>query len=400
MTKAADFLVVGGGIVGLSIAISVKREWPDSSVVVVEKESNSICHASGRNSGVLHAGFYYSPDSLKARLTRDGNRLLREFCIEEGVPVRNCGKVVVAKTEADLTGLDELYRRGKANGVELYRVSSSELREIEPMALTKELALWSPNTGVADPARVTTALADRAIREGVTLKYGVSVNGTTCNSADLGTEFVSYGHLINCAGLYADRLARPLGFCDEYVVLPFTGLYRYAPRLKNQLRTHVYPVPDSRNPFLGVHATVTVDGDVKIGPTAIPALSREAYRALRDIKAVELAQILSIYPRFLTSPHHKVLNLIRTEFPKYSARVLVREAKRLVPSLQLSDFSVKGRPGIRAQLFDVRNRRLEMDFIVRGDERSTHVLNAVSPAWTSALSFASYVVADMKRRSI
>lgn len=398
MTECCDFLIVGGGIVGLSIACAIRRQWPDHSVVVIEKEANSVRHASGRNSGVLHAGFYYSPESLKAKLTRDGNRLLRDFCVEEGVPVRSCGKVVVTTSAAQTQGLDELLRRGLANGVELHKVSPSELKQIEPMARTVDFALWSPNTGVANPEIVTAAIAKRAVQQGVVLKYGRALQGTVGKKANLGGEFIDYGHLVNCAGLYADRIARPLGFCDDYVVLPFTGIYRYAPKLKNQLRTHVYPVPDPRNPFLGVHATVTVDGDVKIGPTAIPSLSREAYRAIRDINGPELAQILKVFPRFLGSRHHNVLNLIRTEVPKYSTRVLVREARRLIPSLVTSDFSVKGRPGIRAQLFNVSERRLEMDFVVRGDEDSTHILNAVSPAWTSALSFADYVVEDMKGR--
>jgi L-2-hydroxyglutarate oxidase LhgO len=151
---------------------------------------------------------------------------------------------------------------------------------------------------------------------------------------------------------------------------------------------------------LGVHATVTVDGDVKIGPTAIPAFSREAYRAIRDLNLGELLEIARTYPAFFRSPHHSVSRLIASEVPKYSRSWLVHEARKLVPSLRRRDFSVKGRPGIRAQLFDLRNRRLEMDFVVRGDEQSTHVLNAVSPAWTSSIPFAQYVVAGMAERGV
>jgi (S)-2-hydroxyglutarate dehydrogenase len=168
--------------------------------------------------------------------------------------------------------------------------------------------------------------------------------------------------------------------------------------LKGTLQRHVYPVPDPLNPFLGVHATVTVDGSVKIGPTAIPAFSREAYRALRDLNFEDALEIAKVYPKFFSSEHHKVGRLIASEVPKYSRSWLVHEAQRLVPSLRRSDFTVKGSPGIRAQLFDLKNKKLEMDFIVRGDSASTHVLNAVSPAWTSSLPFAKHVVADINKR--
>ena len=398
MTSNPDFVVAGGGIVGLSIAREVRRRWTDATVVVLEKEEDSVRHGSGRNSGVLHAGFYYSPDSLKAKLTRDGNQLLKEFCIERDLPIRECGKVVVTTNERQLGALDELYRRGMANGVALELIDEHELASLEPMARTHQFALWSPNTAVADPSVVTQAMAGAALAEGVVIRYGQSVLSTVGRSVTTSNETITAGHIINAAGLYADKVAEKSGFADDFVMLPFIGLYAYAPALKGQLTRHVYPVPDPRNPFLGVHATVTVDGSVKIGPTAIPALSREAYRALRDIEIRELTEIFRTFPKFLLSPHHNVGSLLRTELPKYSRSWLVHEARKLVPDLRRRYFTVKGRPGIRAQLFDLRNRRLEMDFVVRGDQHSTHVLNAVSPAWTGSLAFAKYVVDDINDR--
>lgn len=398
MNSSSDFVVIGGGIVGLSIARAVKSRWVDAKVLVLEKEQDSVRHGSGRNSGVLHAGFYYSPDSLKARLTRDGNRLLKEFCSERRLPIRECGKVVVTTHEGQLEALDELYRRGIANGVDLELIDENQLSILEPMARTHHRALWSPNTAVADPSVVTQTMAEAALAEGVVIRYGETVLSTDGSSITTNRETMTAGHIINAAGLYADKVAEKSGFADDFVMLPFIGLYAYAPSLKGRLTRHVYPVPDPRNPFLGVHATVTVDGSVKIGPTAIPALSREAYRALRDIDIRELSEILQTFPKFLLSPHHNVGSLLRTELPKYSRSWLVHEARKLVPDLRRRHFTVKGRPGIRAQLFDLKNRRLEMDFVVRGDHHSTHVLNAVSPAWTGSFAFAKYVVDDIENR--
>lgn len=396
--ETVDFLVVGGGIVGSAIAREVSHRWPDARVLVIDKEDGPTEHASGRNSGVLHAGFYYSPDSLKARLTRDGNRLLKEFCVDNGLPLLECGKVVVTTSEDQIPALETLYQRGLANGVVLEKIDARQLRELEPLASTHETALWSPNTAVADPKAVTLALSRAAEGRGVDFGWKEEFRSRRGDVVVTSKREVSAGHVINCAGLHADRVAAAYGMQGTYVMLPFTGLYSYAPRLKGTLTRHVYPVPDPRNPFLGVHATVTVDGSVKIGPTAIPAFSREAYRALRDINIRDFTEILGTYPRFLASPHHQVARLISTELPKYSRTWLVHEARKLVPSLRRRDFVVKGKPGIRAQLFDKKERRLEMDFVLRGDNRSTHVLNAVSPAWTSSLSFALHVTDDVSSR--
>ena len=203
---------------------------------------------------------------------------------------------------------------------------------------------------------------------------------------------MSAGHVINAAGLHADTVAHWFGVGEEYRMMPFKGLYWYGSWAPGTLQRHVYPVPDPRNPFLGVHLTVTVDGRVKVGPTAIPTLWRENYGGLSGFDAGQAWQIARQYPRFLTSAHHDVPALMRSELPKYYRAHLVRQAQALVPSVRPDDFTTKGRPGVRAQLLHLPTGRLEMDFVVRGDDRSTHVLNAVSPAWTSALAVAQHVV--------
>jgi L-2-hydroxyglutarate oxidase len=386
-----DFGVIGAGIVGLAMANRIRQIQPNATIAVFDKEKSVGEHASGRNSGVLHAGFYYSPDSLKAALTRDGNKLLRDFCSEENIQVKETGKVVVAQNPAEVASLQELHRRGNANGVVTELVTPDRLTELEPLAKTSELALWSPYTAVASPLAVTQGLANKVVREGTTLNLGHEVLRTTSNRIITNFGNYSVGHIINCAGLYADKIAKPFSYCDDYVMLPFKGLYWYGNWEPGKLQRHVYPVPDVRNPFLGVHLTVTIDGRAKIGPTAIPIFSRESYGGFGGLSAKEILSIVGIYPKFLSSKHHDVLGLIKTEMPKYSQGYLVTQAKALVPSVDPKDFKEQGKPGIRAQLLDIKNKKLEMDFVVRGDENSTHLLNAVSPAWTSALAMANHV---------
>jgi L-2-hydroxyglutarate oxidase LhgO len=398
VTSTADVVVIGAGIVGLALADALLAARPDSSVIVLDKEHRLAAHASGRNSGVLHAGFYYSPDSLKARLTRRGNVLLHEFCDQHGVPVRRCGKLVVTQRPEDLPALDELLRRAAVNGVPVEAVDEAQARELEPLARTVERALWSPTTSSASPTAVVDALAERVRHRGGEVVLGSPVV-TAREGAVVTPERVwSVGHVVNAAGLQADRVARWFGMCDDYAVLPFKGLYWYGDRARwapGRLRRHVYPVPDPRNPFLGVHLTVTVDGRAKIGPTALPALWRESYGGLHGLAPGDVADVVRQLRRFLTSRHHDVPALLRSELPAYWRPHLVREAARMVPSVSPRDFRERGLTGVRAQLFHVADKRLEMDFVVRGDQHSTHVLNAVSPAWTSSLAFAEHVVGTL-----
>jgi L-2-hydroxyglutarate oxidase LhgO len=390
--RTADLVVIGGGIVGMAVANAWLAAEPRSRVLVVEKESALGAHASGRNSGVLHAGFYYAPDSLKAQLTRRGNLALRAFCAEEAVTVRETGKVVVTRNAQELPALHELYRRAQANGVPVELVDAQTLAELEPLARTCEQALWSPSTAVADPDAVLTALARRVVSRGGEIVLGSPVTTASPGSVRIGDATVQAGHILNAAGLYADRVAHWFDVGREYRMLPFKGLYWYGNWAPGRLRRHVYPIPDPRNPFLGVHLTVTVSGGVKIGPTAIPALWREDYGGLQNASVHEGWEIARTFPKLLTSAHHDTPALLRSELPKYRRSVMIARAAELVPTVRVADFTHRGRPGVRAQLLHLPTKRLEMDFVVRSGPGSTHILNAVSPAWTSSLAVADYVV--------
>jgi L-2-hydroxyglutarate oxidase LhgO len=398
MVLVVDYAIIGGGVVGVSIGSELLRRNPGRRVTILEKEASAGLHASGRNSGVIHAGFYYSPDTLKARLTRDGNTQLREFAKLRGLRIQNTGKVVVAQNKNDVPKIQNLFARGIANGVDVEIISPSKLHDIEPQAKTHEVALWSPNTGVGDPMEFMNEFTKEFLELGGSISYGTEVIGCAGNNLETSKGQFHAGHVVNASGLYADKIAATFGFGGRYTMLPFLGLYIYAPKLKGSLKRHIYPTPDPRNPFLGVHLTTTVDGSVKVGPTAIPVLSREQYSLTSGLNPRELFEILGAYPKFALSPHHDVFSLLRTELPKLSRRVLVNQAKKLAPSIQLEDFTKVGKPGIRAQLFDLKERKLEMDFVVEGDAASTHVLNAVSPAWTSCISFSKLVVDQMEEK--
>lgn len=386
-----EFLILGAGIVGISLARHIKNKNKAATVTLLEKEPVAGKHASGRNSGVIHAGFYYSPDSLKARLTRMGNVKMHEFLVKKNIPFNNCGKVVVTKNNHEEELLIDLYNRGLSNDVPLELINRQRLHELEPLAQTFKNALWSPTTSVANPNQVLDALAQDFIDAGGKILYSKKVIDFSESSVSTKDEQIGFDHLLNCAGLYADKIAKQYGVGKQYVVLPFKGLYWYAPRLKNQFSRHIYPVPNPINPFLGTHLTVAESGQVKIGPTAILALSRENYRLTKGLKLNEVNEIVRYLPRFLSSKHHNALKLLISEIPKYSKTYLVNQARYLAPSIRSDDFNHKGEPGIRAQLFNINSKRLEMDFIIEQTKSTTHVLNAVSPGWTTSLSMAEHL---------
>jgi L-2-hydroxyglutarate oxidase LhgO len=392
-----DFLVVGGGIIGIAIARELRRRHPDLAVTVLEKEPACGLHASGRNSGVLHAGFYYTADSLKARFTRDGNRALAAYCDDKGLPINRCGKLVVARTAADHPQMDELLRRGAANGVELESITEADAKRIEPRVKTCERAIWSPRTATADPGAVLAALRGDAEREGIAFALADGFRRRHGDEVESARTTWRAGYVVNAAGLHADRIARQYGFSERYRILPFKGLYLYGDDAGGPFRTNIYPVPDLRNPFLGVHFTVTVDGHAKIGPTAIPAFWREQYAGLSGFDARDLAEIAALQSGLLVSAGFEFRRLAVEELRKYSRRHLVALAGDLATDVKPEQWRRWGRAGIRAQLLDIRTRKLEMDFVIEGDARSMHVLNAVSPGWTCSLPFAAYVVDAIDR---
>lgn len=397
MGDTCDILVIGGGIIGVTLARELKRRKPQARIVLFEKEAATGQHASGRNSGVLHAGFYYGADSLKARFCREGNRELRTYIQAKGLALNACGKLVVAKDESELPGLEELARRGLANGVDVELIDLDAAKRIEPRVRSAGRALWSPTTASADQVEVIAAMTADARAEGIDVRTGWKYLQRDGRHVHTDRGGIDAGYVINCAGLYADRIAKDYGFSQRYTILPFKGLYLYSSEPAGSLRTNIYPVPDLKFPFLGVHYTVTVDGHLKIGPTALPAFWREHYTGLGRFDAGEAWEVCTRELGLFLNAGFNFRGLAMQEMKKMFRGYLVDQAKHLLDGVHLKDYRTWGRPGIRAQLLDLETRTLVMDFCLEGDAGSFHVLNAVSPAWTCSLPFARHVCDEIAK---
>jgi len=390
-----DILIVGGGIVGLALARELTLKFPDLKITILEKESEVAFHASGRNSGVLHAGFYYDANTLKAKFTVKGNKALTEYCLENGLPINQCGKVVVASQENEIEGIYELKRRGDANGVLLEIIDEKELNEIEPNAKTCTKALFSPTTSTVNPRLVCKHIASNFPRN-VQILFNRKFVKANNKQVITTNEKIKFKYLYNVAGLYADKIAHFFGIGRQYTVLPFKGIY-LAYNDDNLIKRHIYPIPNLKNPFLGVHFTKTVNNKVKIGPTAIPAFWRENYTLKERFNLNEFLEILGCQTKLFLSNSFNFRSLALSEIKKYNRNFFINEAKKLVKHLDTNNFGNYLQPGIRAQLLNKHTNQLVMDFVVEHAENSTHILNSVSPAFTTAFSFAEFVVRESEQ---
>lgn len=392
MDDRFDIAVVGGGIVGLATAFELVRRYPDRRLVVLEKENRLAAHQSSHNSGVLHSGIYYKPGSAKARTCVRGARLMREFCDRRGIPYELCGKVVVARREEEIPALEELHRRGTANGVQgLALVGSERLREIEPHARGPR-ALHVPTAGILDFARVALALGEAVRDAGGEIRLGARLTRIARREGDLvlraGTGELRARCLVTCGGLYSDRLARLEG-CDPGVrIVPFRGeYYELVPERRELVRGLIYPVPDPRFPFLGVHFTRKIDGSVEAGPNAVLALHREGYTKTR-IHPRDLALVLG-YPGFWRLARRYWRTGAAEMIRSFSKRVFVRALRALVPEVTPADL-VAGGAGVRAQALAPTGELVD-DFLIVEGPRALHVCNAPSPAATASLAIAEEI---------
>jgi 2-hydroxyglutarate dehydrogenase len=388
-----DVVVVGAGVVGLAVARELALRHDGIEIAVLEREGRIAAHQTSRSSGVIHAGIYYEPGSLKARLCVAGARELYAYCEERGIAARRTGKVIVATREEELAGLDELERRGRANGVAgLERIDEAELRELEPHARGLA-ALHSPATGVVDFRHVATALADELGAAGAEVATGSGVRGLR---VDAGRIVVAHERgvtraraAIACAGAWSDRLAAGAGADPEPRIVPFRGAYlRLRPERRDLVRANIYPVPDPELPFLGMHMTRTIDGEVVLGPSALMVGARDAYR-LRRVRGRDLADTLAWPGTWRLLAHHWRYGLGELRAAA-SRRAFVAALRRFVPELRGADV-LPGPVGIRAQAL-ARDGRLLDDFAVSRTERALHVRNAPSPAATASLTLARLIV--------
>ncbi|OGQ35920.1 MAG: FAD-dependent oxidoreductase [Deltaproteobacteria bacterium RIFCSPHIGHO2_12_FULL_43_9] len=390
--KKFDFIIIGGGIIGLFIARELKNRFPSQKIAILEKEKDVSLHASGRNSGVLHAGFYYTADSFKAQFTRDGNMFFRNFCKENKLSINHCGKLVIATNESEVAGLYELKKRGDNNGIDLAWVDEGEINEIDPNAKSYGKGLYSKNTATIDPTQISQFLKRELRAKGVDFYLDTQFRNYKNGLIETNKGNFSAGYIINSSGLYADKIARKFGLSQNYVLIPFKVIYLKHTGKEKPVKTNIYPVPNLANPFLGVHFTVTVDGTVKIGPTAIPAFWRENYKGLSRFKISEFFETIGYESKLFCANSFGFRRLALEEIKKYKRSHLINLASKMVKALDPKGFAEWSRPGIRAQLLDIRTLKLVQDFVFESDDKSFHLLNAVSPAFTCAEPISRFVV--------
>ncbi len=392
--RTANILICGAGIIGLTIARELLLRGHDG-IIILEKEAEIGRHASGRNSGVLHAGIYYTPDSFRARFCIEGNNLMKDYCRIQGIPLFENGKVIVTKSEDEIATLKEIYARAIKNGAKVEIIDEKELKRIEPYAKTCGIAIHSPLTAVVDPLSIMFQLEKEIqdSRRGSILKRCrfMGLKESRRAITDLGE--IRFEFFINAAGAYSDRVAHMFSLGRKYRILPFQGTYRKLNERKRHLiKGNIYPVPDLRNPFLGVHITKAIDGSVYIGPTAIPAFGRENYGFLRGIEFEVFEIAYRDIVLFFTNKGFRKVAL--TEPRKYVKSYFFQDIEKLVEGIEIEDIKPSEKIGIRPQLVDWERKELVTDYLILRDSNSIHILNSISPAFTSSMAFARYI-ADM-----
>ena len=392
MKKEYDFILIGGGIIGLTIAYTLRERLQNFRILIVDKEKDVAYHASGRNSGVLHAGFYYTADSLKAQFTVAGNQAMKAYCRSKNIPMNECGKLVVAQNDHELGQLFELERRGKRNGSDIRIINEKEAASLDPNVKTYRKALYSPDTASVDPQQVCQNLKEDLNRAGIDFSFETKYLSRKQNIIETTQGAMEGKKVVNCSGLYADKIAQDFGFGQKYTMIPFKGLYLKYTKNKTDIKMNIYPVPNLKNPFLGVHFTKTVHGDIKIGPTAIPALWRENYTQGKNFNLEEFVSILWYEAKLFCSDAFGFRSLAWEESKKYNKQYFISLAEQMVRNIDPEGFTEFTKPGIRAQLLDKTTLTLVQDFVVEGDRQSVHILNAVSPAFTCAFPFSRFIV--------
>jgi L-2-hydroxyglutarate oxidase LhgO len=394
--ETASILICGSGVVGLTTARDLVAAGYDD-ILIIDKEPEAGRHASGRNSGVLHAGIYYAQGSLRAQSCLKGNKRMKEYCREHGLPLVETGKVIVARDESELPTLRELYNRASQNGAKVDLIDDRQLAEIEPNAKSAGQALFSHYTAVVDPKAILKSFQEELRATGkVRFRFGARFTGLARGEGKrlvvrTTDGDISCAFFLGAAGAYGDVVAHAFGLGRDYQLVPFKGIYKKLKKdAPHTVRGSIYPVPNIKNPFLGVHFTRGVHGDVYLGPTAIPALGRENYGILAGIDGEAPAILLRDALLFF---RNKKFREVALEEPrKYSFNYFFNDARKLVKELVPSEVEDSPKAGIRPQLVNVRKNELVMDFVIEGTEASVHVLNSISPAFTSSLFFSEMLL--------
>ena len=389
-----DFAIIGSGIIGLTLAFKLKQKFNNSKIVIFEKEPNSISHGSGRNSGVLHSGIYYEPGSLRANLCVTGVKELKEYIKSENLWINECGKLLLPTSEYSYSNLENLFNRAKKNGVEINKIKNEEIKRIEPNTNCQfEYGLHVPFTSVADPKEVSKSLIKNLKKMNVEINYNSKI--LKINEQKLFTQnnTIEAGHIFNCAGLFADEIAKNSNLEFRYSFLPFKGKYWKITNKSFKLNHLVYPIPDLRYPFLGLHSSHNRHGDFYIGPSSTPVFGREQYNGILGDNLKESISLIFNFSKKIIFNENKLRTLALQELSLLTKRGFFNQIKKMFNNINPDDLELSDQKvGIRSQIFDPQSKNLVNDFVVINQKNTTHVLNAISPAWSASFAFADHLI--------
>jgi len=389
-----DFAIIGSGIIGLTLAFKLKQKFNNSKIVIFEKEPNSISHGSGRNSGVLHSGIYYEPGSLRANLCVTGVKELKEYIKSENLWINECGKLLLPTSEYSYSNLENLFNRAKKNGVEINKIKNEEIKRIEPNTNCQfEYGLHVPFTSVADPKEVSKSLIENLKKMNVEINYNSKILKISEQKLFTQNNTIEAGHIFNCAGLFADEIAKNSNLEFRYSFLPFKGKYWKITNKSFKLNHLVYPIPDLRYPFLGLHSSHNRHGDFYIGPSSTPVFGREQYNGILGDNLKESISLIFNFSKKIILNENKLRTLALQELSLLTKRSFFNQIKKMFNNINPDDLELSDQKvGIRSQIFDPQSKNLVNDFVVINQKNTTHVLNAISPAWSASFAFADHLI--------
>jgi L-2-hydroxyglutarate oxidase len=389
-----DFAIIGSGIIGLTLAFKLKQKFNNSKIVIFEKEPNSISHGSGRNSGVLHSGIYYEPGSLRANLCVTGVKELKEYIKSENLWINECGKLLLPTSEYSYSNLENLFNRAKKNGVEINKIKNEEIKRIEPNTNCQfEYGLHVPFTSVADPKEVSKSLIENLKKMNVEINYNSKILKISEQKLFTQNNTIEAGHIFNCAGLFADEIAKNSNLEFRYSFLPFKGKYWKITNKSFKLNHLVYPIPDLRYPFLGLHSSHNRHGDFYIGPSSTPVFGREQYNGILGDNLKESISLIFNFSKKIIFNENKLRTLALQELSLLTKRGFFNQIKKMFDNINPDDLELSDQKvGIRSQIFDPQSKNLVNDFVVINQKNTTHVLNAISPAWSASFAFADHLI--------
>lgn len=398
MKNNSKVVIIGGGILGLTIARQLLKDYHGISVSILEKESSLGVHASGRNSGVLHTGIYYPSNTMKAKFCKNGADAMFEYAQNNGVSVKKSGKVIIATSQEEIPQLDKLMENSKNSGIAAERIVGQGISDIEPLANNEYEGIYCKDTAVIDSKGLLKKLEEEVIALGAKIIFSQKVVSVSLKERYLYSENDRYNFdfVINASGSHADAIAKLFGIGNEFILIPFKGIYyKLKDHFASNLKGSIYPVPNPNLPFLGIHFTKNIFGDTYIGPTAIPALGRENYSLLKGLNLIESSSVLFYLSKLFINNNQNFRSLVLTEFPHLFKYGFFDSAKKLITKLNPTLIEKSPKVGIRPQLFNKKSNTLEMDFLFKIDDISLHLLNSISPAWTSSFAVAEHISIEL-----